>query len=254
MRPFLAPALVLMALCCVAMPARADGLADLKGALARSSAPAPLKARIESRLVRRHGEGKDAEDEQGEAALTVEDSARGVSMVFDRDILARIEAEKRARVRNPNSKTPTTSALAELAPGDVLNMVSPAQALLRTMDKAVYKGERGEAWQGKAARVLSFDIPISTLAARELKYTKQFESGLEVWIGADGTPLASRMRQKRSGRAFVVVSFEANLEESSIYGLTGERLVTLRREFRGKASGAGESDDTRTVTTLVPQP
>lgn len=246
--------LVLAAAICAALPARADGLADLKAALARASAPSALKARIELRLVRRQGEGKDAEEEQGVAALTAEDGARGVSLVFDRELVARIEAEKRARVRNPNSKTPTTSALAELAPGDVLNLVSPAQALLRTMDKAVYKGERPDTWQGRAARVLSFQIPMSTLAARELKYIKAFDSGLDVWIGADGVPLASRMRQKRSGRAFVVVSFEANFEESLAYGLAGERLVTLRREFRGKASGAGESDDTRIVTTLALQP
>ncbi|MES2325364.1 MAG: hypothetical protein V4633_24180 [Pseudomonadota bacterium] len=246
-------AILILALLAAALPARADGLADLKAALVRGAVHTPCKAQLDTRTARKTGEGKDAEEEQGSASVMVDDGVRGMSLVYGKDILARIELEQRAKVKDPNSKTPTLMALAELGPDDVLLLVSSAQAMQRTLDKAAFKGERADTYQGKPVRVLSFEIPMSTLGARDLKYTKKFEAMLDVWVAPDGTPLASRMRQSRSGRAFVVVTFDAAFDDQRVYGLVGERLVTLRRELAVKASGAGEREDTRIVTTLSPQ-
>lgn len=76
------------------------------------------------------------------------------------------------------------------------------------------------------------------------------EGTLDLWIGADGTPLASSFRQRGSGRAFVVVSFEQKYDEDSVFGVTGERLLMLRRESRFSSSGAGEKMESKVVKTL----
>jgi len=238
------------ALTLAAGAARADGLADLKAALARAAATVPLKAQAEARTWRRLGEGADAEEERGTAALHLEDGARGLSVVHGKDILARIDAELRAKARNPDSKTPTLAALDELGPRDLLALASAAPGLARMIERGQFKGERADTWQGKGARALTFEMPISTLSTRDRKYAKKFTSVLDVWIGADGMPLASRLRQTMSGRAFVVVSFESVQDEDSVYSVVGDRLLVARKETRGKAAGAGESDERKVVTTL----
>jgi hypothetical protein len=241
------------ALLLVAAGARADALADFKAALARSALQAPVRAAIESSTWRKLGEGAAAEEDSGQASVLADDGPRGLSLTHAKDMVLRMEHELRARARNPNSKTPTLAALEEVGPRDVLGLTSAAAALSRAIERGVFKGERADSYQGKPVRVLSFEMPISTLSDRERKYAKKFSSLLDVWIGADGTPLASRARASASGRAFIVIGFEFGSDEDSVYGLAGGRLLTLRKESRTRFSGPGERDERRVVTTLQVQ-
>ena len=65
--------------------------------------------------------------------------------------------------------------------------------------------------------------------------------------------LASVERETVSGRAFVVVSFEARQQEDCTYAVVGDRLIALRRESSSVSSGAGEKGEQRVVKTLQPQ-
>lgn len=118
------------------------------------------------------------------------------------------------------------------------------------LEKAIPKGARTDTWQGKPVRVLKSEIPMSTLPKEALKYAKKFDATTEVWIGADGMPVASRMRQTMSGRAFVVISFESTADESLTYALVGDRLVQAKRESRRMSAGAGERQESRNTYTL----
>ena len=131
-------------------------------------------------------------------------------------------------------------------------MVSAAPGLARAVDEAQFKGEKAEAWQGRPARRLSFSVPMSHLSKEQRKYVKDFDSTLDIWIAADGTPLASARRDAVAGRAFVVISFDAKDEESCTYAVSGDRLLTLRRESHNVSSGAGEHSEQRIVKTLQP--
>ncbi len=75
-----------------------------------------------------------------------------------------------------------------------------------------------------------------------------------MWIGADGMPLASRMRTAVSGRAFVVVSFESTDTEDQVFGTVGDHLVVLRKESSLSSAGAGEREERKALTTLQVQP
>lgn len=228
--------------------ARADGLADLKAALVRLNVQAPVKGIIDLRTWQRPGNAP--EPDQGQVALTIEDNADGLRLGYSRDMLARIDADQRARARDPDVKTPTLAAVRSFDTADMLPMVSSATWLARLLDRAVFKAERSDAYAGKPARLLTFEIPITSLSKRERKYAKRVESLLEIWTAADGTPLATRSAQTVFGRAFVVVSFEARNEEENVFGVVHGRLITLRKTTHSSASGAGEQDERKTVKTL----
>lgn len=245
--------LMVMTALLACMTARADGLADLKAALARASASTPLRATLDTRTWRKLGEGQDADESSGRASVHAEDGPKGLETAYPRELTARVDAELRARAREPNSKTPTLGALEELQLRDLLVHASAAPVIQRMIERGQLKSERGASHQGKPARLLTFDIPISTLSSRDRKYAKEFKSSLELWIGADGMPLASRLQQTVGGRAFVVVSFASSYQEECQYALSGDRLLTLRRETRSSTAGAGEKEERKVVTTLQPQ-
>ncbi|MES3024090.1 MAG: hypothetical protein V4857_21190 [Pseudomonadota bacterium] len=245
---------LLAALCMAGGAARADGLGDLKAALARSSTATPVKGRIEARVVRRVGEGAAASETNGRATIQVGDGANGLVLTYGDDLLERVRAEQNARAKDPDLKTPTLYTLGELGTGEVLSVLSAAPRILRSLEKARFKGESAATHNGKPARLLSFDIPIESLSKRDRKYAKRLESVYEIWIGPDGTPLASRKRQTVWGRAFVVITFEANSDEQSTYGLVDGRLVALRIDSHDKAEGMGEREETKSVKTLQVQP
>lgn len=250
--PALATCLTLAVLAAAPL-AHADGLADLKASLARLQGLTPLKATLDVRTIEKDGQGADATEKQGLASLGVEDGARGLQVSYARETLARVDAETRQLARDPKAKTPTAWALAKLETADLLPMVSAASLLARRLDESQFKSEKADTLAGKPARLLTFSIPVTRLPEQQRKYVKEFDSTLSIWIGADGTPLASSVTTNVKGRAFVVVSFEALDESSSTYGVVGDRLMTLRSETHSSSSGAGERGEQRIVKTLQPQ-
>jgi hypothetical protein len=246
--------LLIATLLLASQAARADGQSDLKAALQRLQTPVPLKATLETRTWHSNGEGKDAVETSGQASVAIDDGARGMQLSYGPEILARMETESQARARNPNAKTPTLNAAREFTPNDLRPMISAAGALSRMLERGAYKGEKADTYQGKPARLLSWEMGADTLSDRDRKYVKDFEGKFSVWIAADGTPLASRMVQNVHGRAFMVVSFDAKYEDTSVYGLAGERLVTLRRETINNSAGMGEKGEDKVTKTLQLQP
>ena len=120
----------------------------------------------------------------------------------------------------------------------------------RSLDKAIFKAEKPDTYNGKPARQLSFDLTVDKLNEKDRKYVKKFEGALNIWIAEDGTPVASRSSQTVSGRAYVVISFELKSEEDHVYSVVGDRLVATKRESRVSGSGMGEKGEGKTIKTL----
>lgn len=234
--------------------AHADGLADLKSAMTRLQGQTPFKAHVEAKTWNKQGEGKDAEEAQGQASVNIEDGPRGLQVFYSKEVLARIETEeKNAKEKSQRNKSPTLSGLREFSASDLRSMISATGYLNRMMERGNFKSERAENYGGKPSRVVSFDIPVERLSERERKYVKKFEATFDVWIAADGTPLASRLFNAISGRAFLVVSFETKNEEEYVFSVVGDRLIALRKESKNSGSGAGEKGESKVVITLEPQ-
>jgi hypothetical protein len=239
-----------VALAAVSGAAHADGLSDLKTALARLQGQTPLKAVVEAKTWNRQGEGKELEETHGAASVSVEESARGLHVLYSKEMLAKLEAEERLKEKDSKAKTPTLSALNEVNSSALRPMISAAGSLTRSMEKATYKSEKLDSFNGKPARLLSFELSIDKLSEKDRKYMKKFDGHLDIWIAADGTPLASRQTQAISGRAFVVISFEMKNEEEWIYSTLGDRLIALKKESKNSGSGMGEKGEGKVTKTL----
>ncbi len=245
-----APPLLLAALMATCGVAHADGQADLRAALARLQGQAPLKANAQAHDWRRTGDGKDAKETQGQVTIALEDGPRGLQPLYSHELLARVDAESRAAVKDKNAPKPLSQALAQLGFNEMRGLSSAAPALQREIDDTQFKGETTEAWGGKPARKLQFEGSVDSLSDSNRKYVREFKLVLTVWIAADGTPLASLRHFDVSGRAFVVVSFEQHSDEQRSYAVVGDRLVATSDEEKGSAKGAGEAQAYRIERSL----
>jgi hypothetical protein len=227
------------------------GLADLRAALARAAAGSGVVRGVLS-VETQSRDGSD--EERGSASVAIDDGPGGVRTTLPRELLQRAEAEERLREKDPAARTPVLNALKALELRELRALVAPASALAALLEQAIPRGEAAEAWAGQPARKLSFELPLSRLKERERKYVRQFDSRLDVWIGADGLPLAHRIQTSVSGRAFVVVGFESSSSEETHYQRAGDRLVVQRRERKSAGSGGGEKGDTRSLHVLQLNP
>ncbi|MBR7799674.1 hypothetical protein KDM90_06655 [Undibacterium sp. FT137W] len=242
-----------LCLCVSTLPVRADGLNELKSALTRLQGQTPLKAQIEAKTWNRQGEGKELEETHGSASVSVEENPRGLHVSYSKEMLAKLDSEEKLKEKDSKAKTPTLAALSEVNSSALRPMLSAAGGLSRILEKANFKSEREDLFAGKPARVLNFEMSIDKLTEKERKYMKKFDGQIDVWIAADGTPLASRTKQIVSGRAFVVISFEMKNEEEWIYTTIGDRLVAVKKESKNSGSGMGEKGESKVIKTLQVQ-
>ncbi len=250
MRVFVSSVLLAAGLALLPNVVLANGLSDLKTALARQQGQTALKAMLDAKTWRRIGEGVDATERYGHATVQLEEAGHGLQVSYSKELLNKLEAEERARAKDPNSKTPSLSATREFDASQLRDMTQAANVLSRAIEKCTYKGERNDTFHGKPARLLSFDVPMDTLSERERKYIKKFEGSLQIWIGADGTPLASKTLINAFGRAFIVITFEFKSEEQATYAVVGDRLLVLQKENKSTAAGAGERSEEKIVKSL----
>ena len=231
------PTLLALALLAASLSAHANGLPELKQALQRLQGEAPIKGQVQVKSENHSNEGKDdAEVEIGQVSLPFDDGPQGLRLQFPQALMEKAVAEDQSRDSNPKASAPTATGLAELGYRQVREMTRAAETLARQIQRSSFKGERMDNWQGKPAKVLSFDVP----QRRPNKYVKSFSQVLDVWVASDGTPLASRIKQTVSGRAMMVVSFESSTSEEAHYSVVADRLVALKRSFSGSGSGMGE--------------
>jgi hypothetical protein len=231
--------------------AHADAVAQLKSALQKFGGQSPIKARLSAQLWSRSGEGADASTENGQASVVAELGPHGLRMNYGPDLLAKMAAEDDLRERDPKVRPATSSTLGAIGHGTVQEVLHGAPELSRLLRRATLKTESAEPFDGRPARKLLFDLAPPAMSERERKYISKMEGALEVWIADDGTPLAHKLRNTMSGRAFVVVSFDVRNEEDVIYTVAGDRLVLARRESRNSGSGAGERGESRRVVTTT---
>lgn len=249
MQAMLKTALVFASALLLAMPLHANPLQELRDTLARLAGHTPLKAAVQLKSESRNPDGDDGEASTGLATVQLEDGPQGLRMSFPQAALSRAAQEDAARAANPKAPAPTATGLRALSFSDLSELSRAAESLQRDLAKAVFLAERKEPWQGRPARVLVFDLP----QAKKDKYVKKNESTLEVWLGPDGVPLASRNRQRVEGSAFVVINFEFENTEEQVFAVIGERLVATQRISTNSTSGAGQKGSGRLEYTLQPQ-
>jgi hypothetical protein len=241
--------LLIVAAALAAQPARADGLEDLREALSKLRGTSVLKATVTAKVNATVKEDSEKPRvEMGSASLALEDGPQGLRLTYASDLLNKVSAERAARRKDSKAPAPIRSAMEELDYADLLSMTHAAPDLLRKLEGAQLKAERKDSWNGVPARVLSLELVVD----KNQKYVKSSSSNLDVWIDADGRPLASKAQSNVSGRALMVISFEMKGTDDRVYSVLGDRLIVTRRDAANSGSGMGQSGDSKSTVTLQP--
>src|SRR5438067_12755829 len=109
---------LMLALLFAAASAHADGLADLRAALARFPAQSPVRAAV---TFEKHQEDNEHPvPEHGKATVEAEAGAEGLRVVYANDVVARAQAGSRAQGGGPEKAGPAAFGLRGLrGPGPV---------------------------------------------------------------------------------------------------------------------------------------
>jgi hypothetical protein len=238
-------------LLCAAGVAHADAAGDLKEALRRLPGTTDFAGTLAVEMHHTSGQGKDAREHSGSLGLKVEDGAAGLRLTYPRDVVARLDAESLARERDPKAPAATVAGAASITTLDVRSMIGSAEALSQLLVRSTLTGESAAELDGAKVRVLHFSTGLAPdLDEKQRQYVKDHTGTLDVTLGADGVPLASRLQDSITGRAFLVVSFKLGTIQDCIYAKAGDRLVTTRRETQTSYEQGSDVQNRRVLLTL----
>jgi hypothetical protein len=230
--------------------AQADPLTDLRATLIRMHANDPFAAALDVRDTSTNGSTNKPHITHAELQLHVEGGPNGLHIGFAPDLLTRAAQEAEAHAKNPDVPAPTLDLLKGLDPTSVQSMLDVAPTLLRKLEGATLSTQRDEAHDGKPTHLLVFDIP-SGVSSEDSDAIKHYEGHLNVWLGADGVPVAVAESRDYEGRKFFI-RFETSMTQSSVLRSIGTRLVAVSRRSENKGSGLGQSSDSVDQMTLTP--
>jgi len=228
---------------------RADGLGDLRSALARLNGREAIRATVEYRFWSRQGDDKKPVITEGRATSLVEEGPQGLRMSWSRPVIQAAVEEARAQAKDPEKPASTRRAIEGLKAVDVCDYLDGADELLRTLEGAQQLEEKSEPWQGKPAKLLLIKLA-PRLSRRDQKYVKELEATAKIWVGADGLPLGAETRMHMKGRALLVITFEQQSRGTFQFLRSGNRLVVVHHTQESSGSGGGEQGSTRSSVDL----
>jgi hypothetical protein len=240
----LAAALLLL----TALPVQADGLSDVRGALARLNGREPIRAAVEIQVYLETREEGSRRPEQGRGEVRVEDGAEGLRVTFPAAALDKAAQESRLHRSDPERTTPTEAVLREVNAVEIAELLSFAGPLAVRIEKATVREDRPDTLAGRPARLVVLKVEPS-LPQAERKHIKESDSTLRLWLGGDGVPLAAESVQRiKAGILFLTFTTE-NRERWDL-AQVGKRLVVTRRHQETTGAGLGQEFQ-RKVTEVV---
>ena len=237
----------------IALPAgvRADTLSAFKAVLARE-ATAPVRGQVVATTRSVEGEGKDAEQRLGSIEAGVADDARGLRIEFAPDFLRRTRTEEAAKAQDPKAPTPLLDGVDALGPKVLRDILVSAPRLQLLLQRATLSSERDAPWKGRPATVLTFSLAREKLAGRDAEYVKSYTGSLEVWVGADGAPLAAQLHEVFSGRAMMFFTFEVVKDDNLEFAMVGDRLLTTSSVSKLHNTGTAGDQTTESNIRFTP--
>lgn len=233
----------------LALPAFANGLDDLRGALQHLQGGGPLKATLDHSFWRQVTDDKKPVVSQGSISAQLEDGPQGLKVTWGRSTLQQAGRELAAQEREPDRGTPTRTAIRNVDPLEVTEALNHTEALLRDLAQAQVLEEKDDTWQGRPARLLVLKLA-AKLPESQKKYMKELKVEAKVWLGADGVPLAfSSAVAYKGSRMFI--SFEGGTTQELQFARVGNRLVVTRATSEDRSSGFGATSQTKKTTTVT---
>ncbi len=234
--------------CLAPAPAFADALTELRTRLQTIKPVAPYNARIE---LRTNGiTDDDGEQNKFDRAASIEAThdTRGVRLHWTAALLDQARTQKANAQRNPDA--PKTGTLASFDANVALDLLDAAPELLLMLEGATLVETRVDTYDNKPASLLVLKPRVS-LAKREKKRIKKFESTANLWLDADGWPLAIESQQ-RVKASMMLISFLADTKEKRTYGHTADRLFVTTSTRDTASEGFGQKSQEHTTTKVTP--
>jgi len=226
---------------------RADGLADLRAALAKFPAQSPVRAAV---TLEKHQENDETKTpEHGKASIEVEAGAEGLRVLYANDVIARAQAEARAEEADPEKKTPTVIALRDIDAMNLVASLDAASVLARRLTNATLQKDQRIAVGGRPARQMTFAIQVK-LSKADAKHVKSAEMSLVVTTDAENVPLGAELRSAVKAK-FLLMTFEQKSHETWAFGRAGDRLVAVQHRNEQSGSGMGQNFSQWTATTVA---
>src|SRR5215470_10627492 len=201
--------------------AGADGAADLSRRLEAFHTPGPVAAtlRLELRLERTlHHQNANG---QASVRLDVDEDDRGTHVVWEPTVLREADAEEREHDAAPERLLPVREALKELDPLRLDHLLDQA-GTVTGLTKGPPAEESAESYEGHDAR---------RLAWTDAYYLKHSEGRFTIWIGPDGTPIASESLATFEGKTSRMFGrFKGTTRISTRYAVEGGRLRVAQRD------------------------
>ena len=239
--------LLLLAASLVASSAFADPLADLREVLRRYPARAPFAATVQVT-----GDAQGAPGARnGATSFEVEDGPGGLTIHVSAASLAAAEAEAGQKKRDPDSLTPTRSAMVALTVFDVIDALDAAAMLLDSLNGATLLEQKPSVRDGKPATLLRVKVK-PTLATARGRFVNEPTVELRVWIDASGIPVAA---ERDSNYSASILFFKAGnvRKEKWTFAVHGDRLYASHNDQDDQASALGKSIVTSRSATYVPR-
>jgi hypothetical protein len=223
-------------------------VADLHAALVKLTATKPLSATVDVRSTS-HGDGDDKPRQAG-LRIDVASDADGLHLTFPSALLQKASREAAAHAKNKDLPTPLGDLLDKLTATEVQPMVDFAPALLHMLDGATLASQRDDTHDGKPAHLLLFNVPMPPSAGKQMT-VKSYVGQLQVWLGADGLPVAVAEKVDVHGRK-LLISIDFSTTSRYELRVVGTRLLAVSRHVEESHAVFGHGGGSTIDATLVP--
>lgn len=242
--------LLLSALCMISA-VQASAVSDLHARLAQLSASQPLSANVSvSSTTHDDSDGDTPKIAHAALQVSVDSDADGLHIDFSPALLQSASHEAEVNARNKDAPTPLKDLLAQLTPVNVQPMVDFAPTLQHLLDGATLASQRDETHDGKPSHRLVFDVPMPPSASKQMTI-KHYTGELDVWLGANGMPMAVKSVTDVQGRKFLI-SIDFSTTTTYTLRVIGTRLVVLTRHTEESHSVFGHGGGSVIDATLTP--
>jgi hypothetical protein len=217
-----------------AHPCLANGLDDLRAALAALPGQGTLRGTFDARTESTE-KGKPTESAQARAF--VEEDAGSLRVRWERGLLRRANDESRPPkgVKKHDTLSALIGAASAVKLSNAMNYASP---LLKSLEEGQLKSERADSWQGRPARLLELSL-VEPNPDEDHVTMKESVHTAWVWMAADGTPFAASVVHRRRASVMMFISLEQDATEEFVFRVIGDRLVVLKRDEQGTGAGLG---------------
>jgi len=209
----------------------ANGLDDLAYALSQLQNTPNLSGTLSFEIEETRGKPKDDDYTHTIGSITadVEYTESGLDIRYPFEVMQKVEIESRVAAQNDEADTPTLKAVNALRIREVNASLAQASLLEQTISDATLVSESSIEYQGKPARELLLELPITSIVRekRIREYVDKFDNEFRIIIDDQGFPLASTLTYSGKGRAYIVLFVEASGERNETYQVINGRLVSV---------------------------